>query len=458
MSKLQVKTSRIMSTTSKSERRFSVNVQSAIDEGGKINYVRCSEPTKAIAPHFHKKSKCIQGEGVFRVSKIVFPPKPKYPRCAHEGNFLLDRSLLTRKHHEKILAQPKQVSMKMFSVIYSSNFLTSQHFIEQYPRWVDKTIEPASCALNQLAQPRTLRVLTTFDEHLHHMSICQIEHFLDKIFKVNYQTPEQAIRMIKQTVNDRKMRIQRQRREIKSLRKCLNERKKDVGCLTTRFIDNIRTIMSSNEPTEADGEAEKYSDVILARICQLMKQPLPQEGSKSLIDRLLCSFAEKISYCMAEILDDDDRTNNSEENRCVDSDTKKCFAIKDFYPHVPLSPSTTSEVDVEEADEVVEQVAEDAKHADEAVSNQLLSFLRKSQINIDLDKCQQLTNIVEDLKKAKMIKNEEKVVKKAAKKVERAKAKKLYAAKKYKASSGDSKECLGNVDQKPQWEVEWIDK
>lgn len=454
MSKLQVKNSQIMSTTSKS---FKVNVQSAIDEGEKINYARCSEPTKGIALHFHEKSKCIQHEGAFRVSKIVFPPKLKYPKCVHEGNFLLDRSLLTRKHHEKILAQPKQVRRNVFSdLLISIDVLNSnlipQHFIEQYPRWVEKTIEPASCALNQLAQPRRLRVLTTFDQHLHHMSICQIEHFLDKIFKVNYQTPEEALRMIKQTVSDRKMRIQRQRREINSLRNSLNERKKDVGCLTTRFIDNIRTTMSSNQPTEATGEAEGYSDAILARICQLMKQPLPQKGSKSLIDRLLCNFAEKISFCMAEILDDDRTTNNSDENRCIDSYKKKCFAIEDFYPRVPQSPSTITEVDeVEGANEVIKQVSEDT---DEAVSEQLLSFLRKSQIIIDTEKCQQLSNVVENLQKV----NEEKMIKKATKKVERAKAKKLYEAKKNKALTGNSKECLGNVDQKPQWEVEWIDK
>lgn len=315
-------------------------------------------------------------------------------------------------------------------------FFNLQHAIEQYPRWAEKTIEPASCALNQLAQPKNLRVLKTFDEHLHHMSICQIESFLDKIFKVNYQTPEQALRMIKQTVRDRQMRIQRQRREIKSLRKCLTERKKDVGCLTARLIDNIRTTMSSSRSTD------RYSDAILARICLLMKQPVPQKNSKSLIDRLLCNFAEKISNCMAEILDSN-RTMELDGNRCIDSDKKKCFAIKDYYPRMPQSPSTITEVDVEEPEEVIEQVADE-----------VVPFLRQSQINIDKEKCQQLFSVIETIQKIK----EEKVVEKAKKKAERVKAKNLYKAKKEKALRGNSKECLGNVDQKPQWEVEWIDK
>lgn len=288
----------------------------------------------------------------------------------------------------------------------------------------------------------------------------QLENILDKMFKSNYQTPAEALRSIKQIVKDRKTRIQRQREEIKRLRKMNDKKMEEAEKLTSRAIDNFKEIILSDQEVILDEHAARYSDAILAQICHIMKQEIPQRTSTCLTDRTLCKIADKIACCMAASLSGLYKARSDESNECKGKGEKKCFEIQDYYPRdvseTVSSTTTIAETEELEAPEVTELDGDSG--AEEAGAQKKLSFLRKSQIQVNRSECERLFNVMENYHEEKA----QKLIMKSKKKQERDNAKNLRKAKRERAkresSTGSATDCFGDVNKKPQWEVDWIEK
>jgi hypothetical protein len=86
------------------------NVEAIVEKGRRTNFARCNEELKPVERPILKKSKISCNEKDARVFKIQFPRKPKYPKCQHQNDFTLNRSLLTANDYLKILSRPRKVS------------------------------------------------------------------------------------------------------------------------------------------------------------------------------------------------------------------------------------------------------------------------------------------------------------------------------------------------------------
>lgn len=163
--------------------------------------------------------------------------------------------------------------------------------------------------------------------------------------------------------------------------------------------------------------------------------------------------------------------NEYDQSKCAELFRKKCFPIKVFYSH-------NSNDSTEESDQDEIQKGE----SDEYVvgsSEKKLSFLRKSQIKLNPNDCQEVFAKIADYheKKAEKFKTTARIAKEKNAKALKEKAQKARDKRRRKGQSKGSKgnkkhgkkdglngdsddeiDCFGDVDQKPQWEVEWIDR
>jgi hypothetical protein len=112
MSKLQVKIP--PSTDLKIEKPKTVpsNVRTAVDEGQKLNLHRCQQgkPNEASSCSGVRQRKCPERDA--RIWKVFYPNEPKFCGCNHQNDFVLDRSLLSKREHLDYLALPKKVCGK----------------------------------------------------------------------------------------------------------------------------------------------------------------------------------------------------------------------------------------------------------------------------------------------------------------------------------------------------------
>lgn len=190
------------------------------------------------------------------------------------------------------------------------------------------------------------------------MSIYQVETFLRKIFEKDYQTPEEALQAIRQTIRDRQVRIRQQCVQLNELRKkMMKKRSARMQNISTGITKNFRCYILDGQQVELSDHAAKYSHAILVQLCRLMKQKVPRNDSVKLVDRILGNIADKLAQCMINFITCSDfRTIQKEafdRSDCA-KERLKSYPIDDYYPHeeeVQDEEAVEEELEVEEEQE-----------------------------------------------------------------------------------------------------------
>lgn len=472
MSKLQVGDSK---ATTLECAPLPTSVGLIIEQGRKINSARGYGKMKPVNQRIGVEKLC--EESKFEVYKILYPGSPTYPRCRHHGGYI------EKNRNIDLLAQPKKYPRK------------------SYPRWVKKSIPLASLRVNALSQPKPIYVLDTLTSHLNCLSIAQIENFLSHLFKSDYATPAEAFRDMKQSLKQRRCRVKRQRREIRKLYKRLTKARAS-NCeelssdVLTKCSPYVRKSKQQDQLEGAQGEA-----AILKETRQLMKQKYPHRNSKDLVGRVFVSVDGD---------DDDggywnaDKTDlGSHRNTCENEKLKGCVEIEDYYPHEGEGEGVL--VETLESGEAKESGEAEVSSKRES----LMSFLRRSQIKLNGNECQELyarikeieelqkvaesdetqtENNREDNKSGKAVQNnkiskksgiDKRADKKRADGKNGAENKKVATKKRVDLKKGadvnkkagtkkgavkkgsfheNLADCYGEVNKKPQWDVAWVDR
>jgi hypothetical protein len=320
-----------------------------------------------------------------------------------------------------------------------------------------------------------------------HLSIFQVENFMNKLYMKDYQTPQEAMSLMKAKASECRMRrLAQQRKTKKACRAQLRRTCGSVENVSQAIMKCFKPFISSAQQISLTAESAKYSDTILLQICQLMRIPVPPRDSCCLVQQILCKIADKLAWWMVSFLENskfrDIDSSAYDKSECAKEFKKSCFSIEDYYPHE--NPADTSD-DEDEAFEPAEKCKPDEPVVVDAEKK--MSFLRKSQIVLNPDDCKDIFSKIADYQKTKAekeIKIAEKVAikKEKAKKAKQEKALKAKKGKHGKKSSLKSKkgkgkksvriggvigrgngsddefDCYGNVNKKPQWQIEWIEK
>lgn len=300
-----------------------------------------------------------------------------------------------------------------------------------------------------------MRVVNTFDDHLKHFSVFQIESCLKKIYRANYKTPSEAFGTMKQATKERCARVQRQKQEMRKLNSKLDEMRQETLRNLCRHISKcFGPFVQLNQPVELSEEAAQYSNVILVQICQMIRANA-RRNSEDIIQRLLCNFADKMGFWMAQFIEGSGfktlRQNAFDDSGCMQKFLKTCQSPLECRPREDIDekPSDTEEA----AEEAPEDDSDTYLSADDEMKaptdgGPKLSFLRLSQVKIDPAECQEANARFSSLRAQKGSKKAVSIQKKKNRGVNVAK----------RNAKKPNLDCFGNVNKMPQWEVEWVDR
>lgn len=328
-----------------------------------------------------------------------------------------------------------------------------------YPRWIERKIPTISIRVNELAQPNPLKVINNFNAHLGHLSIFQIENYLKQISKGNYASPRDALQMLKRTVEDRKSRMMRDRRNAKKLKaKLIEQHAETIKDVVRRAIKYFLPLILNSKPYKLSETAKRYSRFILIKICQLLRQNVPERNSENIVENVLIKIADKIALLMIRFIDESNFKNPPTFNiQTCKALMKKCYPIE-LIESEERNESNGEDIEEENENDEDQEKGEDGESdgkeaSDNADVERKLSFLRASQIDFSGIKCN------DDEEQAQ--KQAEKASKAAAKedrKRTRDKAKKAKKDAKNKGKEPMKDDCRGDINKKPQWNIEWVDR
>lgn len=240
------------------------SVRDAIERGLQINKQRADAAKRKIKPiyeqeHATKKPKKAKKTPPVIIQKVVWSQeteRSRYEKCEHANNVVIDRDLLTKENHLKLLATPRaQVQ-------------------NERPIIIQKRLLPATVRINELAQPTKSSLLNTFNKHHHYMSFNRIESFLKNFHKLDHQTPKEAAKIKRLEIKDEKMRQKYCKTEVTQLKdKVYQEKLKAAQKLVERVLGNLKVellVENKMERVQLNEETEDISDIILKSLCQLM--------------------------------------------------------------------------------------------------------------------------------------------------------------------------------------------
>lgn len=363
-------------------------------------------------------------------------------------------------------------------------FELNQFYEKPPPKWIRRNIPPCTAYLNELSQPKKLNLINTLDEHRHHLTFARIENIKKRINFGDHQTPREVMQSLRQQLRDSKYKIKLQKCEIKKLKKKIGKSKqfKDVA---TELKSKLRQMILCDRALSISEDCHKLAELILPKLCQITGHEVPKKNSTNSTDKALVKLSTKFAYCVLEYLKNSCfRTKKLDASECLRIFKNSCIPIESFYPQelkvddsqIEDEEQTESDDDVD--DEEVENMSiyDGSKESIENASSESaakLSFLRLSQVNISMDECKQLFDAIneatEKLNEKKELKDSKRAERnerekalaqaKAEREAERRAQEKAEAKARRKARRRKGKNaCFGNLNPRPQWQVEYISK
>lgn len=250
--------------------------------------------------------------------------------------------------------------------------------------------------------------------------------------------------------------------------------------MTKNIVDSFQQFMRTTEKVLISEDLTNLSEVLLGQFCQIMRIKKPEKDSGELVDCILQNIADKTAMWMAEFaencnfMDSDmpalencgdylSNTSHSIENLASHLSVKETGNLEseefkteqNYKSETNLGAESNIETGLSETDLEKQKHEIDETEIEKSIEKESkISFLRQSQVKFDAVMCQDLFSKIDQYQEAKAAKEAVKATKKATRELD----KKIAKENKEFGRSGSLTECLENINQKPQWEIEWVDK
>lgn len=127
--------------------------------------------------------------------------------------------------------------------------------------------------LDELAQPKKLHLLSVFEQNLNHFSIFQIENFLNILYHRDYQTPNQAISVIRKNINQQNQLINQKKHAIKNLKLLIyRDQLKNVASQIDFFIKELKEFILNGKGFKLNIKSKNLQEQINQKLCQLSEE------------------------------------------------------------------------------------------------------------------------------------------------------------------------------------------
>lgn len=340
------------------------------------------------------------------------------------------------------------------------------------PRWIRKSIPPATVYVRKLAQPRHRILMETFKQNCSHFSIFQIETIANNFYREKFNTPQQAINEMKQKLNDHQNHVRHQTREIKKLKKKI-EKCNEFNVLAGKLTKVFREFMIKEQQVDVCSETKQLASFTQDYLSNMFKSAKIDKNHSDVLDKVIYEFSNKFAWVMFDVT----LKNASKPSfihhadKCLDKLKKLCLPLQEFYPEELSSKvygEFNSQSDESSSDNVLSIGTEEEVEFNDAIAvvRERLSFLTPSKINISPEDCTKLNENLTKVQDA-IISG---VIKASASKrsvkslpfddvdgLAELKGRKKKKNKKKKGKKKNEK-CFGKRDIKPQWAIEWREK
>ncbi|XP_052893562.1 uncharacterized protein LOC128301229 [Anopheles moucheti] len=226
------------------------------------------------------------------VCKLVYPSPPKYQKCQHSGNFILDREVLNPSDHIAFIASPKE-------------------FIHRKkPYYVNHKLSSATNRIKTLARPGATHVKTTLERYSTQLSPKQKQHLQSLLEPKPFVTIKESMGYAKQQHSDEAM-WQRHmaKQERKLLHKIHHWEIELLRIVMDRLSKQLRDYyLTPSEPSLTE-EAVRISREILRYICRFLDITIPrvdeQENVKDndVINDFYVELSKKIGYWVWKMME-----------------------------------------------------------------------------------------------------------------------------------------------------------
>ncbi|XP_035910212.1 uncharacterized protein LOC118511358 [Anopheles stephensi] len=221
------------------------------------------------------------------VTKLMYPSPPKYRKCHHSDNFVLDREVLKPDDHIAFIARPKEVQPR------------------KRPYYIRHKLSSATNRIKTLARPGTSHVKATLEHYSTQLSPKQVQHLRSRLEPKPFVTIEESIGYARQQRSDDAMwRRHMARQERKLLHKIHHWEIEILRHTMETLAKRLREFyLSPADPVPLTEEAERISREVLGCICRFLDVPMPAGSRKDsdatdsdVIDDFFVEFSQKVGH------------------------------------------------------------------------------------------------------------------------------------------------------------------
>uniref|UniRef100_A0A182WLK4 Uncharacterized protein n=1 Tax=Anopheles minimus TaxID=112268 RepID=A0A182WLK4_9DIPT len=214
------------------------------------------------------------------VRKLVHPSPPKYQKCQHSGNFILDRAILNPSDYIDFIARPKEVIQ------------------QKRPYYVEHKLSSATNRIKTLARPGTSHVKATLERYAAQLTPKQKQNLQSLLEPKPFVTIKESIGYARQQRSDDAMwRRHMAKQERKLLHKIHYWEVEILKILMEQLSKKLEDYYLSPSAPPLTEEASRISRMILRYICRLMNITIPvtEDQGKVQDQDVINDFYEELS-------------------------------------------------------------------------------------------------------------------------------------------------------------------
>uniref|UniRef100_A0A182S6S6 Uncharacterized protein n=1 Tax=Anopheles maculatus TaxID=74869 RepID=A0A182S6S6_9DIPT len=260
------------------------------------------------------------------VCQLVYPSPPKFRKCQHSGNFVLDRAVLKPADHIDFIARPKAV------------------IPQKRPHYVLHKLSSATNRIKTLARPGTSHVKATLEQYGAKLSPKQKQHLQSLLEPKPFVTIMESIGYAKQQRSDDAMwRRHFTKQERKLLHKIHYWEIQILRETMETLSKKLREFYLSEVPISLTEEAERISRVVLRCICRFLDIIIPAGNNEStakehdVIDDFYVEFSQKVGIWIWKMMEQTGLTFDKQKSFSYVRKSESFVSVNSSVFELPVS-------------------------------------------------------------------------------------------------------------------------
>uniref|UniRef100_A0AAG5D504 Uncharacterized protein n=1 Tax=Anopheles atroparvus TaxID=41427 RepID=A0AAG5D504_ANOAO len=226
------------------------------------------------------------------VVKLILPSPPKYKRCQHHGNFILDREVLLPSDHINILAKPTERTKPK----------RAHYIVRKLPSITNR--------IKSLAKPTATHIKFTLECYSSQLSTEQRQQLETLLEPQPFVTIQESIAYAKQQRRDDAMwRRHRTKQKRKLLRQIYRMELSLLRVTMQRLAESLRDYYLHGATVPLEDEAQRIAKAVHCCVCHFIGIPASNDTTdhgcnhgRDVMEQFYMEFSEKVGHWMWRLM------------------------------------------------------------------------------------------------------------------------------------------------------------